>query len=305
MRDLFLDFEWPVAPAYEWQEWLNDRGRPVAPSARQTARLELAPATGPVVERVWGQLEQEHTRLAEQLGPLLNPLGADRPRHYAPLRQHTGLFRDFANLDHRDRAAILAFATEHGALGLLARKQTVAVRNKAGRVVRWHSAYGESYFEWAIEICYMREAIRLARPSPSFDDLRRLRWLCERHLRHVACRLSFGRTQEPGLVIQPASLISAMWLQLTSALTGSKRFVACKFCRRPIELSTDQTGSRIDREFCSIACKTKDYRQRKRTARRLVNNGASAREIARQIGTNPATVEAWVRAFRAQKPKEK
>ena len=89
-----------------------------------------------------------------------------------------------------------------------------------------------------------------------------------------------------------------MWLQLALALTGDKRFVACKYCRRLFEISTDQTGSRSDRAFCTIACKTKDYRRRKRTAVELATSGVSAANIAARIETNKATIEKWLSEFR-------
>ena len=89
-----------------------------------------------------------------------------------------------------------------------------------------------------------------------------------------------------------------MWLQLALAFTGEKRFVACKFCRRLFEISTEQTGFRTHREFCSDSCKTKDYRKRKRTDLRLAGSGARLREISQKANTEVATVRAWLTANR-------
>jgi len=92
-----------------------------------------------------------------------------------------------------------------------------------------------------------------------------------------------------------------MWLQLAMAITGEKRFVACKFCHRLFEISTEQTGFRSHREFCTDSCKTKDYRKRKRGALRLASEGKTVREISAQIGTENTTVRAWLAAAKASR----
>jgi hypothetical protein len=141
----------------------------------------------------------------------------------------------------------------------------------------------------------MREGLQLeSRKRRSLEDIRRLTWLFDRHLQHVQGRLGFNRAGEPRLTLEPLTLISAMWLQLALAITGEKRFVACKFCRRPFEISTEQTGFRSHREFCSDSCKTKDYRKRKRTALRLAASGTRLREISEKTGTETATVRGWL-----------
>ena len=75
----------------------------------------------------------------------------------------------------------------------------------------------------------------------------------------------------------------------------------CKFCSRPIEISTAETGYRTNRTFCSDSCKTRDYRQRKRTALRLAQEGQSVRGIAELIQTKPATIRGWLRKSQAEK----
>lgn len=299
MRDAFLDFEWPVAPTYEWQDWLDDDGQPVTVSASRWSRLESpSAAIAPGVERIWGRLDAARKRLAAEAGPVLNAVHAENSLRYSPLRQHSALFQEFAKLDYRDRAAILEFAGEHGVLGLPARHQTVPIRSRSGRV-SWYSAYGESHFDWAREICYMREALRLSDHEGSVDRLRRLKWLCDRHLHDLAGRLSFNSAKEPRLAIEPVSLIAAMWLQLTLAFTGGKQFPACKNCGHVFEISTDLTGSRSDREFCSISCKTKDYRKRKRTALHMAEGGTPLVDIASKINTSEVTIERWLAASRS------
>jgi DNA-binding NarL/FixJ family response regulator len=104
----------------------------------------------------------------------------------------------------------------------------------------------------------------------------------------------------PRLSFAPASLLAAMWLQFALAIAGDKPFVACKFCGRFFEISTEQTGFRTHREFCSDSCKTMDYRRRKRMALRLASEGCAIGQIARDLKTKPATVRAFIRAARAR-----
>ena len=63
------------------------------------------------------------------------------------------------------------------------------VRDATGEM-RDHFAYGESYFNWAREICQMQEGLRLANHRPAQDDeTRKMKWLFDRHLQHVQGRL--------------------------------------------------------------------------------------------------------------------
>jgi hypothetical protein len=125
--------------------------------------------------------------------------------------------------------------------------------------------------------------------------------LFDRNLQHVQGRLAFDKAGEPKLTLEPLTLISAMWLQLALAITGEKRFVACKFCRRMFEISTEQSGFRSHREFCSDSCKTKDYRKRKRSALRLSEGGKLPAEISEKTGTDTATVKTWLKASKSRR----
>jgi transposase-like protein len=85
-----------------------------------------------------------------------------------------------------------------------------------------------------------------------------------------------------------------MWLQFGLAVTGDKRFVACKFCHRVFEISTEPSGFRSHREFCSGSCKTLDYRKRARSALQLAAEGKTPDRIAAAIDTDVATVNRWI-----------
>lgn len=307
MKPAFSDFEWPVAPAYRWQDWLDGEGQPIAPSSRLLTQLERDVAAAPSrFERIksaddGARLAREYTRIGAQRaelsvtsGPVLMPVDPANAKKYRPMgREHAALFRVFADVDYRDPKAILAFASRYGDLGLVHDRQTAPIRNVAGRLLRWQTSNGESHLAWAIEICCMREALRLS-GTRSFDGLRRLKWLSDRHLPYVRAGLTFTAAKQPELAIEPLALVSALWLQFALAITGDKSFSECKFCKKVFEISTEQTGFRRHREFCSDSCKTMDYRKRKRTALQLAEAGETLKSIATKTDTAVATVRAWL-----------
>src|SRR6185295_8822448 len=90
----------------------------------------------------------------------------------------------------------------------------------------------------------------------------------------------------PQLSLAPECLLSAMWLQFALAIAGDKRFFACKGCGHLFEISTEKTGFRSHREFCSDSCKTIDYRRRQRTAVDLARKGEAISDIARAVETS-------------------
>jgi endogenous inhibitor of DNA gyrase (YacG/DUF329 family) len=92
--------------------------------------------------------------------------------------------------------------------------------------------------------------------------------------------------------LTPVSLIGALWLQ--AALGGDKEYRSCPICKTPIEISRTG-GARTDAVFCSDKCKSRDYRQRKATARSLRDDGVPLLKIANQIDTDPATVRGWLK----------
>ena len=303
MDEPFLRFEWLVASAYQWRDWLDNRNRPTSVSAKQLASpsaLELA----------W----RAARRLGRVSGPVLGEVvNAGPPRSYSPMSKSTSsLFLTFAEIDYRNLSSISDFATKFGLLGLPTVFQDVARLSRSGE---HHHAWGETYLDWAREICQMREALELtrsaksageskartewndARLDPPYDERHeRCAWLLNSHLHDVTPRMLFARDGEPRISFAPTSLLSAMWLQFALSLVGDKEFRSCKFCRRLFEISTDQTGFRSHREFCSDSCKTKDYRKRKRTALRLAASGVRLREISEKTTTEAATVRSWLTA---------
>jgi hypothetical protein len=211
MNDALYDFEWTVAPSYEWQDWLDRAGRPiVVPSIS----LESARA----VELAWNQSRGQD----KKSGPVLCPAANDGSsvRRYRPMqRQHAALFREFGEVDYRSREEVLNFALRYGLLGVSSQTQSVNYRGQGGEP-RLHYVAGEAFLDWSFEICLMREGIGLVGGGRSAKGSHRLEWLFNRNLQHVQGRVSFNQSGELRLVLPPLTLIAAMWLQLTLAATG-------------------------------------------------------------------------------------
>ena len=309
MDEPFRRFEWSVANAYHWQDWLDERGRRLGIPTDGLNGLE----TTSIVESTWGQLYQEGKRTGPIIGPTLD---AHVLRHYSPMsREHATLFRTFADLEYTNLQEIGAFVTKYGLLGLPRQEQSLMF-HQFGKGRR-HYANGESHMDWAREICLMREALRLSRTrtpaeeaelratwnrvglEPPYErDREKLAWLFNVHLQHVQSRMLFEADTAPRLSFAPLTLLSAMWLQLALSVAGDKEFRGCKHCKRLFEISTEKTGYRKHREFCSESCKTKDYRKRKRTALKLAGEGKSVAVVATRTGTNAVTVRAWLATTR-------
>jgi hypothetical protein len=308
MRDVFLGFEWQVAPAYEWADVLDGKGRPITVPTEGVESLETPEA----VKLAWQLFGKERT------GPLLKPSDfSSVARCYRPM-ERAALFRDFADLDFQNLDAIREFATTYGLLG-----------------VRSVGEVGESHLVWANEIVLMNEALTLnnadlpAREAEErliwsrYDketrarwkaqglsgqdpaELRkrerreRLLWLFNVHLKDVHAQMRL-EADAPRLSVAPRTLLAALWLQLSLASAADKRFEKCKFCSRFFEISSEPTGKRRDREFCTDSCKTLDYRRRRRTALKLATSGAKVAFIANRTDTKPATIRNWLKASAAR-----
>jgi hypothetical protein len=66
------------------------------------------------------------------------------------------------------------------------------------------------------------------------------------------------------LRVVPHTLLAAMWLQFAQTVDGAIQHRACKECGTWFEISTGEKGFRINRQFCSDACKSRDYRRKKK-----------------------------------------
>jgi transposase-like protein len=90
----------------------------------------------------------------------------------------------------------------------------------------------------------------------------------------------------------PKNLLSALWLQLGQEVAGNKSFRRCPTCSKWFENSSD--GARADRMFCSSACRNTAFRERQDKARQLHVLGKSFQDIAKEVGSDEATVKKWI-----------
>jgi hypothetical protein len=96
-------------------------------------------------------------------------------KHYSPLSHFPAMFRTFADLPFDDRDAILAFANEHGDLGI-GKQLHVTEEGDPNALVMMT---GETHQDWALSIFRLREAVALWDLLRSRDVTglaRHLRW---------------------------------------------------------------------------------------------------------------------------------
>lgn len=97
------------------------------------------------------------------------------------------------------------------------------------------------------------------------------------------------------LSLKPHSLRGAIWLQFAAAVEERRNLEKYKNCGRPFEISrAAPTGKRSDAKFCSTGCRVEGYHVRIEQARRLAKSGVPLAEIAREVGSDAATVRRWV-----------
>ena len=94
--------------------------------------------------------------------------------------------------------------------------------------------------------------------------------------------------------IVPKTLLGAMWLQFARAVSGEVRYRPCKACGKWLTLSTEDDGFRSDREFCTAACRQKDYRAKVKAARQQRIEGRTMRQIAKHFNTTTDTIRNWL-----------
>jgi hypothetical protein len=96
------------------------------------------------------------------------------------------------------------------------------------------------------------------------------------------------------LGMTPGNLLGAMWLQFAQEVTGQAQHRPCKVCGKWLTISSDDYGFRSDREFCSAACRQKDYRTKIKDARGLREQGLTVRQLAKRFDTTTNTINNWL-----------
>ncbi len=127
-----------------------------------------------------------------------------------------------------------------------------------------------------------------------------IQYIVNRHLRHrISPRILWDDSRKRGwsLYFVPVNLVGAIWLQLSQAMTQEKEYRRCRQCGSWFEI--DHYTARTNRYFCSNACRSKAYRDRKAEARRLHREGMVLDQIAERLGSDAETVSGWVAGEKA------
>ena len=93
-----------------------------------------------------------------------------------------------------------------------------------------------------------------------------------------------------------STLLLSLWLQFAEELSTETQYSECVSCGNLFPVS--QAGYRADRVYCSTTCQGRVYRHRKRQARKMRAEGASLRQITKELSSNLATVKSWVAGVR-------
>jgi hypothetical protein len=252
---------------------------------------------------------------------------------YKPLDEATGLFRTFASLwsspadPAADRAAFLAFADRYGSLDVPWEPDPVAFEALVDRFGPFASPgpSGDVLGQWRGHVGHMNHLVAI------WDAIREEDWpalsgilamteavpgeLVEAGLRLLGESLSEhlrwlpGRSKTPllwnpagkrvMLRLVPSSLVEAMYIQFLLALGGGKNYHRCLACDRWFELAPGV--GRADKKACSVGCRVKIYQGRRRQAREMHAGGKTVKQIARELGSNSATVRGWIKKGTTEK----
>lgn len=198
---------------------------------------------------------------------------------YCPLdRNHTGLFRQFANSPQTDEG-ILSFANQYGLLGLHFFPGGASPASE------------DSVSVWKRQIRAM--ALWTGGPFERSDMQR----VCERVSAELTSRVSWRMWMEDETVRvgpSPVSLVGALWLQAGFSLARNAEFRTC-ICGKPFEVATGgATGKRSDAQFCSDACKSRNFRMIQRVYR-MKDARTPIAKIAASVGQDHTWVTAVLR----------
>ena len=156
---------------------------------------------------------------------------------YRPLSTNPALFKDFANREH-SRGGMLEFCN---AFGLLDRSTFVSIEDALEAHAKMHFALNQFEVGDPSKLIELFEVFEFARTSIKL------------------------RPKEGGRVswvLEPDSLLHAMWLQFGLHAESEGVLLKCQWCGKPIRVGTG-TKRRNTSRYCSNACKVAAYKLRK------------------------------------------
>lgn len=236
-----------------------------------------------------------------------------------PLRDHTGLFREFA-ATRRTRAAIKRFANRYGNLGEFdvlgelddpnesieppGDVETMEDYAEWVRTTQGEYRRADSGDRWRAEVERMRRCVAswdVARTTghPAERMAEVLQTINNALWEHrVGPAVSFAAKppRDPrkrvGLRFVPVSLAGALWAQFAQAVVGDYDHQQCAECSEWFAVNPE--ASRTSRIYCGDACRARHYRAKKASARRLHRAGRPLKSIAEELETDVATLRGWL-----------
>lgn len=95
------------------------------------------------------------------------------------------------------------------------------------------------------------------------------------------------------------SLLSAAWLQAAGSIVFDQNFIACALCGKLFPATS--WAENFDRSYCSVACRSKAYRDRKATALQMAADGKKPKQIADALGAKLEAVRGWLKATKGKR----
>ena len=268
--------------------------------------------------------EVRRIQIDEDEGALFLELVEHTFRDYEPF-EVTGLFRTFADLQSVT-SDVLRFANRYGHLGNkpeypeeglehprdldpdLDANQLAFYTDKERRQPRvewrWEQDFLHSVPEpldqWVEAIEQMRRCVtkwEACRGGGAQQDMENLAEEINEQLSYKQVEFLLRRSGQKKkflrLVPLPGNLLAALWIQFAQAIADDKEFRQCLECGEWFELSTERF--RKSRKYCTDACKSQGYRDRKAKALRMAQAGKTTADIAAAIGMKESTVEEWIK----------
>ena len=206
-------------------------------------------------------------------------------RFYQPLREHTALFMEFAQIKPT-KAGILKFVHQYGTLRLPpapARGSFSLPRRQTNDTLKdWREAIGTLravLWKWQqIANLFPSEPLQTfglmlssnRRPPdsrwiehPTFGDITEfwliLNRLLQSHPTHVRILPTVNGDWQ--LVFEPKDLLGAIWLQLAQAVAGNYSIKICRGCGKPFQVGGG--NRRADATTCNDTCRQRANRKAK------------------------------------------
>lgn len=230
-----IDFSWQVAKEYQL---IDDRD--------SAGYLEASSDT-----------VRDYVPLYEKRPPKRIPKGEWR----RPPVIDSALFLDFADTP-TTREGVLRFAREHGLLGINRWYQVLA------RPGRWPVYLREPVDDWYAEIKAMKLVVAatglrsLVREPVARDSLAGYQRLINDRLRDHASPALLWHSDDGAyrLLVRPANLLGALWLQLARALDTTAEYRRCPSCAQ--WYAVGEGGRYRNAQSCSEACRKRRSRLR-------------------------------------------